>query len=246
VGLWAVWAAILLATLVPRPIGLTALRTAAPAALVAAIAAAFGGHVSPLALGWTAVTAAVALAPETSIPFVNGAAYPNERRYPLRVPGPLLLGLLPLSWALVVAGVVAGPLLLAARQWVVGGVALVAGGAAAFFLSRSLHLLSRRWVVFVPAGLVLHDPMSLTDPVLFLKNTVEALRPAPADTDSLDLTQRAPGLALELLLKEKVAMVLAKPRDPMGEAGRSARLLFTPTRPGRVLAEARARRLPVE
>jgi hypothetical protein len=100
-------------------------------------------------------------------------------------------------------------------------------------------------VVFVPAGLVLHDPLSLADPVLFQRRTIETLRAAPAGTDSLDLTQRAAGLPVELILLEKVPLVLVKPGDRFGESGSSARLLFTPTRPGAVLADAAARRLPV-
>jgi hypothetical protein len=111
-------------------------------------------------------------------------------------------------------------------------------------LLRALHGLSRRWVVFVPAGVVLHDPITLADPVLFPKQTIDALRLAPAGTDSLDLTQRAPGLAVELLLREKVPLTLVKPGDRAGESGSSARLLFTPTRPGAVLAEARRRGVP--
>src|SRR5579862_7079284 len=50
-GSWVVWAAILLATLVPHPLGLTALRCVAPAVVGAAIAAAGSGHASPLATG---------------------------------------------------------------------------------------------------------------------------------------------------------------------------------------------------
>jgi hypothetical protein len=161
------------------------------------------------------------------------------------VPGPLLLGPLPLAWAVTVGAPVAGMLLLAARQWVAGGVVLVVGGAAATVLARALHGLSRRWVVFVPAGLVLHDPMSLMEPILFEKAVIETLRPAPAESDSLDLTQGSPGLALELILNQKVPMALAKQRRRGGEAGSSARLLFTPTRPGLVLREAAARRVPV-
>jgi hypothetical protein len=111
-------------------------------------------------------------------------------------------------------------------------------------LARALHGLSRRWIVFVPAGMVLHDPMALTEPVLFEKRVIETIRPAPADTDSLDLTQGAPGLALELILLEKVPMTLAKPRR-RGQPGASARLLFTPTRPGLVLREAATRRVRV-
>lgn len=232
IGLWGVWAAVLLATLVPHPLSLTALRTAAPLALAWAVWSGDG-----LAIVSTLINAAVAFAPATGLLFVNGPAYPNERRFPLRAPGALLAGLLPMAWALAVGPLMAGTLILAAGQaW--GAAVLLVGAALAFVLFRSLHGLSRRWVVFVPAGLVLHDPMALADPVLFPRKSIEDLRLAPADTDSLDLTQRSPGLALELLLTEKIPMTLLR-----GEQGSSARLLFTPTRPGAVLAESRSRRI---
>jgi hypothetical protein len=231
------------AVLVPRPVGLTALRVLAPGALVASLAASGGGHTSVAGLVVGAALTVLAVTPEVASLFVNGAAYPNERRYPLRAPGPLLLGPVELSWAVVVLGVCAGPLLLAARQWLLGGAALVVGLPAAWLLVRSLHLLSRRWAVLVPAGLVLHDPMSLRDPVLFPRATIDVVHPAPAWTDSLDLTQRSLGLALELLLREKVPMTLVRPGRRAGEEGASARLLFAPARPGAFLAAAAHRRI---
>jgi hypothetical protein len=247
--LWAGWAAVLVGTLVPWPVGLTALRLSAPTAVVAAVTAAATGRPSlPAAVAAVAVSClnlVLALAPPTGALYVNGPAYPNERRYPLRPPGALLLGPIELSWAVGVGAPVAGILLLAARNWVLGAVVLVVGLPAAFVLLRSLHGLSRRWVVFVPAGMVLHDPINLLDPVLFPRRTIEALRPAPADSDSLDLSQGALGLTLELILTEKVPMTRAKPGKKFGEQGASARLLFTPTRPGQVLAEATRRRVPV-
>jgi hypothetical protein len=242
-GLWGGWAVGVVAVLVPHPVSLTALRIVAPAAFVAVVASAIGDHPSALALGWTAVAVAWAFAPTFGLLCVNGPAYPNERRFLLRVPGALLIGPLALAWAVAVAGVATGPLLLAARRWWAGSIALVVGGAVAVVLMRSMHALSRRWAVFVPAGLVLHDPLTLVDPVLFPRQSVEALRPAPADSDSLDLTQRAPGLALELLLIDKADLTLVKPGLRRGEPGRTARLLFTPTRPGAVLEAARGRRI---
>jgi hypothetical protein len=247
--LWAGWATVLLGTLVPHPLGLTALRVGAPAAAAAVVAAVLTGRPSVLAsvaaLAVAAVDAAVAMAPPTGILYVNGPAYPNERRYPLRPPGPLLLGPLEVSWAIVVGAPTLGILLLAAGNWVAGAAVLLVGLPVAFVLARSLHGLSRRWVVFVPAGVVLHDPITLLDPVLFPRPLIEALRPAPAGSDSLDLTQGSLGLTLELLLTEKVPMARAKPGQVGGEQGASARLLFTPTRPGQVLSEAARRRVPV-
>lgn len=244
-ALWAAWAGVVTATLIAHPIALTVLRVVAPAALAAAAAAAVDGHPSALALGSAALALVLAFAPETSARYVNGPAYPNERRLPLRVPGPLLLGILPLAWCLALGLPVAGALLLASGRWVAGGLVAVVGAPVAYLLLAAMNNLSRRWVVFVPAGLVLHDPIALADPVLFRRQDIEILRPAPADTDSLDLTQRAPGLALELILTEKVPMMLMRPGTRIGESGSSARLLFTPTRPGEVLKEAAARRIKV-
>ena len=242
--LWGVWAVVLVATLAPHPLGLTALRSAAPAGLAVAGAAAADGHASALSLGVAGLALALAFLPETGALFVNGPAYPNERRLPLRVPGALLLGILPVTWALAVGGPAVGLLLLAARQWAAGAVVLFAAVPLAAVLFRSLHALSRRWVVFVPAGIVLHDPLSLTDPVLFRRQLVETLRPAPAGSDSLDLSQRAPGLALELVLKEEVPLMLTRPGNRLGQSAAPRRLLFTPTRPGAVLREAAGRRVP--
>src|SRR5205814_1837244 len=84
--------------------------------------------------------------------------------------------------------------------------AVAVGLPVAALLLRSLHALSRRWVVFVPAGVVLHDHMTLADPVLVRRQAVRALGPASPATDALDLTQRALGLVLELALAEPVAL----------------------------------------
>jgi hypothetical protein len=245
VAAWVVWAALLLATLVPHPVGLTATRCGSPLVFAAAVAAVATGRpsvtASGLAVAWSIGVVVLIYLPQTGTLFVNGPAYPNERRFPLAPPGALLLGPLELAWLLAAGLPVAALLFLAARAWVPGGIALVLAVAAVRYLGAALHGLSRRWVVFVPAGLVLHDRMTLVDPVLFPRATIESLGPAPADTDSLDLTQRAPGLALELILRTKVPMERATPGKRRGEEGASARLLFTPTRPGAVLAEAARR-----
>ncbi|MBV9935221.1 MAG: hypothetical protein JO367_13030 [Actinobacteria bacterium] len=239
-GLWAGWGLVLVATLVPHPIALTVLRIGAPAAVAAAAAA-----TSVLGTASAVVALVFAFAPATGVWSVNGTAYPNERRFPLRVPAWLLIGPLPLAWALAVGGPTAGALLLGEKQWVAGAIVAVVGVTLAVVLVRALHGLSRRWVVFVPAGLVVHDHLALRDPVLFMREMIETLGPAPADTDALDLTLGAPGLALELNLFEKVPMTLAPRGRRRGEEGASALLMFTPTRPGAVLEEARRRRIRV-
>lgn len=243
-GLWLGWAVGMVASFVPHPISLTALRVMAPAVVVAAVAAAVADHPSALAIAWATVTCAWSFAPAVGAVCVNGPAYPNERRFLLRPPGPLLKGPLPLLWAVAVAGVGAGPLLLAARRWGLGGVGLAVGWPVAALLVKSMHNLSRRWAVFVPAGVVLHDPMVLFDPVLFRRQDVTALRPGRGrDPAYLDVSQAAPGLGLEMDLDPPTTVTLLRPGRREGDPVDTARLHFTPTRPGAVLEEAHRRRI---
>jgi hypothetical protein len=193
----------------------------------------------------TAAAAVVAMAPSVGDAFVDGSSYGPERRFALRVPAPVLLGPIELTWAVALAGVLTGPLLLAAEQWVAGVAALLVGLPLAFWAVRSLHALSRRWLVFVPGGLVIHDPLTVTESVLMPKTMVAHLGPAPADTDAYDLTQRAAGLALQVDLTEPLPVSLYRPRAERAETATVERLLFTPTRPAHVLDAAEERRLPV-
>jgi hypothetical protein len=110
--------------------------------------------------------------------------------------------------------------------------------------------LSERWLVFVPAGLVLHDPLALIDPVLLPRKVIATLRAARPDPDAppgnaLDLRQRAPGLALDLVLLEPVLLMLVRPGRLGGESVSATRLRVVPTRPGQVIREAERRRVPV-
>ena len=244
-GLWLAWAVGLVATAVALPLSLTALRVLGPAVVAAALAAALGGHGSALAVGWAAVTAAWVFAPPLGAICVNGPAYPNERRFLLRLPAALLFGPLALAWAVTVVGISAGPLLLAARQWILGGLLTVLGLPAAALLLKGLHNLSRRWAVFVPAGLVLHDPLTLVDPVLVRRPSITRMGLAAANTPALDLSQRAPGLAVEIDSREDIDLALVRPGKRLGETVKATRVLLTPTRPGAVLAEAKRRRFPV-
>ena len=239
--LWAGWAVVLGALLVVHPVSLTVARVLAPCALVVGVWAAVDvrGGWSWVAVAFMVLPVAMVFLPETGVLFVNGSAYPNERRFPLRVPGSLVLGPLEVAWVLLVGLPVAAVLLLADGRWVVGGVVAVVAAVVVVVLGRALHGLSRRWVVFVPAGLVLHDAMSLADPVLFPKTKIASIDVAPADTAGLDLTQRSPGLAVELALSEPAPLVLAGgPGRRVGATVDAGAVLFTPTRPGEVVAEA--------
>jgi hypothetical protein len=246
IAAWAGWVVALVATFVPRSTSLTVVRIAAPAVAVVAIASASRGAsaAAVVAVAWSVLLCAIALAPATGEAFVDGSSYGDEQRFPLRVPTALVLGPIPLAWCIVVAGIAAGPLLLAARAWIAGALALAVGAPLAAVAARRLHVLSRRWVVLVPAGLVLHDPLALAEPQLFTRAVLGALGPALAGSTATDLTMGALGLPLELALREPVDLAVLRPRIG-AEQVVIERVLFAPTRPGAVLAAAATRRLPV-
>jgi hypothetical protein len=250
VALWAVWVLTLVAILVPRTSTLTLVRTVVPASVAAAgwaaVATPEPGWRDALALTCTTIAAVVALAPATGERFVNGSAYGPEKRFPLRAPGLVVLGLVEAVWVAVVAGATAGPLLLAAGQWGWGIAAVAAGWPLAYAGARSLHRLAQRWLVFVPAGLALVDPLTLTDSVSMPRARLAAIGPASADTQAEDLTGGALGLALHVRFDEPTVVVpLAAPGQREAASIEVRDILVTPTRPGAVLREAADRRLPI-
>ncbi len=219
VWLWTAWALGLLALLAPRLWGLTVLRVLAPAAVVvASLAAAHtGATAATLAISSTMVAGALALSAPVAQASANAGAYGDEVRFPLRVPLSLFLGPVPLAVALIAIGVTAGPLLLADGRYVAGALTTVVGVAVAAPLARSLHSLSRRWLVVVPAGLVVVDPLTLADPVLMRREQIVSVG------RSADRPPRPTGLDLRLgTTAGTVALTLAKPQSFARRSGRRA------------------------
>ncbi len=248
VGLWAGWAGGLLAVLVPRVPSLTAVRLLATGAVAVAVGAALTGGVTGgdlVAVAAASVALALALWPGVGEAMVDGSSYGPERRVPLRVPPTLALLPVPLAVAVALAGVSVGPLLLAARQWLPGVLATLAGAGLALLAVRSLHLLSRRFLVFVPGGVVVHDPMTLLDPVLLPRTGLAAVGPAPADSEAEDLTMGAGGLIMELRLQAPSELVRRRPGRAPDETVATDAVLVAPTRTAAFLAEAAERRLPL-
>jgi hypothetical protein len=250
--LWIAWAAGLLATLAPRPQSLTALRVIAPALVVAAVLATIDGAPSTLAavgcVAGTIVCAALASGHDIASAAANALAYGDEQRFPLRVPPALFLGPLPAVRLLVAAGIVVPVLLLADGEIVLGIVAVVVGAALVVVFSRSLDSLSRRWAVLVPAGFVVVDPLTLADPVLFLREHVLLVAPEPASPgppDLLDLRLGAGAGSVSARFDAPVDLVRAARRRRGGETVESEGIVFAVARRGEMLRRAAARRLPV-
>ena len=249
VGLWLVWGMVLVVLVLPGPVALviarTAVTAATPATAWALLAVDGSGDAVHLAQMAFAVLAGLAvLSPVAAERFIDAASYGDERRFLLRPPLPVAVFALVPTWAISVAGLTAGPLLLADERWAVGAVVSALGIPAALLALRAMHSLARRWLVFVPAGLVVHDHMALAEPVLVRRQSIRTLAPAPADSASTDLTARATGLALEISLRDPVAASVATGRRAARETQLMG-LLVTPSRPGSVMAEAGRRRIPV-
>lgn len=244
VGLWVGWAAVATALLVPSTVSLTTVRLLVPAAPVVAVWALAEGADAVLggvavALGLLATV--LGLSGEVGEVFVQASAYGDERRLPLRPPGPML-PVVAMAWAAMAAAVLAGPLLLAAKAWVAGTIVSALAGVLVAVLPQRFHRLGRRWLVMVPAGLVLHDHLVLAETARFPTRQVRSCALAPADTEAADLTGGALGPAIELTLTDPATVVLAPtPSHPGGRALHVRSMLLSPTRPGRALTALRSR-----
>jgi hypothetical protein len=249
IGLWILWAIVVIASMVPLPITLTAMRVIAPGAVPLAIWAMFDtefGGIAIVAAGHAIATAVVALNQLVGDVFADGGSYGDERRMLLRPPGQIGFALAPLVWALMVAGVAAGPLLLANQSWLVGVIATVVGAVALVVGGRALHQLTQRWIVFVPTGMVLHDLMALTEPVLFRRTAIERLGAAIDGSPARDLSNNAPGLLLECELTDPAPLGLRSSAGAEAKLTDVRRFLFCPSRPGALLDEAERRNIATD
>lgn len=244
--LWLGWSAVVVGLLVPRPAGLVGVRVGALSAAALTVWSADTGAEWLVSGVSAALVLALALSPHVGEWLVNGTAYGYERRYLLRAPAAVMAGPMLLAALALPVAVATGPLLLAARQWVLGVVAIAAGAALAVILFRALHSMAIRWAVLVPAGLVIKDHLALLDPVLFRRVDIEVLRPAPADSDGMDITAGALGLALELRLREEQHIDRMRPVRRGAEPFEVWKLLFTPTRPKALVADAATRKIRTE
>lgn len=251
VGTWgptAIWVLGVAAMAVPAVATLTATRVIVPLAVPVAIVAAAGGAGAVAAGAFVAIAiaaATIALSADVGRAFVQASAYGAESRFPLRAPvGFVTAGVL--AWVVWAALLVAGPLLLAAGSWYVGAPLTVLAVVGTIGLTRRWHLLSRRWLVLVPAGLVVHDPVVLGETIMLPTGQIAGVGLAPAGTEALDLSGPAAGHAVEVRCAEMITALLPATKErPTGKAMHVRSFLVTPTRPGRFLDDAAGRGLRV-
>ncbi len=249
VALWLAYVVVLAALLLPGARAATVVRIAMPAGALELWVSAAGSAdaADPVALiGLIAslMGTGLVLLPVYVEAQVDAASYGDERRFLLRPPGPILVALVVPMWAVSVAGVAVGPLLLTGRGWPAGIVAAAVGLPAAAFAAHTLYRLACRWLVFVPNGLVLHDHLAVAEPLPLSRRGIDSIGPARAETSAVDLTAQAFGMALELHLSEPVKAGVMTGRNRSEERSLTA-LLMSPSRPAAVLATAARRGLRI-
>ena len=247
IGAWVWWFAVVLALAVARPVTLTIARLGVPAGLIASVWAALESDDTTLTIVGVAAAGVALVAvfmPGVGDRFVDGVSYGDERRFLLRPPGPVLLVAGPVAGLTTIAGIAVGPLLLADERWIFGAIVTAVGFAGAYAGFRTLNQLTRRFLVFVPNGFVIHDITVMPEPVLFTSREVAGLGPAIAETSAKDLTSQALGLALELKLTDPTELTFVTGRDSSEDVNVRS-VLISPTRPAAVMKIALERGLPI-
>jgi hypothetical protein len=234
---WACWAVLLVAVLTPAVASLTALRLLIPLHLAGVgVMWVAGSEVSRAvpAVLIALVSLAAVFSADTGQAFVQASAYGHEQRFPLRAPVPYLapLGLAWLAWA---ALGVSAVLVLGGGRGLAGGI-LVAGWAGlSWFLWPRWHRFAQRWLVRVPAGLVVHDPVMLGETAMIPTGNVRAAALAREGTEALDLSGPASGHLVEVRVGEMVTMLVRRGSAP-ASAVHVQSFLVAPSRPGAALS----------
>ncbi len=122
------------------------------------------------------------------------------------------------------------------------------GLPAATIAARALHGLTARFVVLVPAGIVVLDRLTLADPVLFTREHVRGIRALPtarAPRDVLDLRLGATAGGMSLTLDEDADLMRAARGRRGGAMTRTRELWVAVVRREELFREAAERRLRV-
>lgn len=241
ISLWILWGASLLCILVPASSSLTAVRLVLPSHLATLTVVALGGGVDTrlaVALAVSSMATVVAMSAETGAYFIQSSAYGDERRFPLRSPRPFLVVMV-VAWALWFAVAACGVILLLAGS-IVGIVPSVIGLAGFAVLPRRFHRSARRWLVAVPAGLVIHDHLVLAETAMFARRSIVAVEPWPSDDASqdepMDLSGGVKGSGVIIRLTDSETVILAPTKDhPGGRAFHVRSMRVCPTRIGRTM-----------
>ena len=109
------------------------------------------------------IMAALAWSPPVGQLSADAEAVAGECRFILATPWGLAVFIGPLVAAVAMAGPFVALMLILDGRPLIGAIGAAPAAAAAWFGGRAVHRLSRRWLVLVPSGVVIHDPLLLND-----------------------------------------------------------------------------------
>jgi hypothetical protein len=238
-----VWGVTLIALVIPSVMSLTLARVITPLAATAAVifwwttSDTTNGAITSAA---TATAAIIVGTGEFGQRSVQASAYGDEQRFPLRAPSAFLVASV-IAWLLTAVAVIVAIGMLGDNNVVSTVVGLVAVALVVLGAPR-WHRLSRRWLVLVPAGVVVHDPLVLSETAMWRRHHIAGASLATSDTSAADLTGPASGHLIEVRLSETATVVLTDGRaNPRGRAIHLTAGLIAPSRPGAAIAAMRQR-----
>ena len=243
IALWTIWAGMFLCILVPSSSTLTAIRLLAPTHLGILLAVVIGaGDIEPVwralvAIGSSALVVVASMSGDVGRHFVQLSAYGDERRFLLSCP-PQFVATQIVMWMLWFATALAAVISLTgaestAGRVIVGSITGTIAISGVVFLPPRFHRFSRRWLVSVPAGVVLHDHVVLAETAMVSDRAVTSVdvwRPGQ-QPEPLNLTGGRARFGLMVAMREPETIILSPDRDhPGGRALHVHSFLVRPTR----------------
>ena len=213
---WLVWAVGVGAVAWLSPVSLTAIRSLAPLAVVGLVVATLSRPgLAEAAVLWPLVAVALgvvaafgAFLPDYAAAHVQASAYGAEIRLPLRVPVPQIAPMV-LAWVLAVGSVAAFLFALAGEVWWLAACFVVVAGLFVWVAATRLHRFARRWLVLVPAGVVVHDHLLLAETFMVKASAVTSVRIAESPGEALDLSGVTRGALLLVSMREAENLALS-------------------------------------
>ena len=210
-GAWALWALGTLAIFWLSPYSLSALRMVAPLATAGLVGFVFASlsTYADVAVGdvaWSLVGVAVAVLalvciflPAFGLLHVQASAYGDEKRLLLRVPAAQIAPIA-MSYVVMVAFAVATFFAVSAEVWWLAALCLVPTVLIFRGVPKRLHRFSRRWLVVVPAGVVVHDELLLAETFMVRTTAVTRVELSATSGEALNLTGDVAGVRRHMVL----------------------------------------------
>jgi len=220
---WALWALGTLAIFWLSPYSLSALRMVAPLATAGLVGFVFASlsTYADVAVGdvaWSLVGVAVGVLalvciflPAFGLLHVQASAYGDEKRLLLRVPAAQIAPIA-VSYVVMAAFPIATLFAISAEVWWLAALCLVPTVLIFRVVPKRLHRFSRRWLVVVPAGVVVHDELLLAETFMVRTTAVTRVELSATSGEALNLTGNIAGvrghmvLIVQLREAEKLAL----------------------------------------